>query len=68
MIDYNKLSYAEFLLISNAIIYCDIRMLQRDEDDKRKNYEIMIRESLKSPFLSNIMKKVNGNVNAIKHR
>ena len=30
MIDYNKLSYAEFLLISNAIIYGDIRNLQRE--------------------------------------
>ena len=28
MIDYNKLSFAEFLLISNAIIYDDIRNLQ----------------------------------------
>lgn len=27
MIDYNKLSFAEFLLISNAIIYGDIRKL-----------------------------------------
>lgn len=31
MIDYNKLSFAEFLLISNAIIYGDIRKLQRDD-------------------------------------
>ena len=31
MIDYNKLSYAEFLLISNAIIYDDIMNLQRDD-------------------------------------
>lgn len=31
MIDYNKLSFAEFLLISNAIIYGDIRNLQRDD-------------------------------------
>ena len=30
MIDYNKLSFAEFLLISNAIIYDDIRNLQRE--------------------------------------
>ena len=30
MIDYNKLTYAEFLLISNAIIYGDIRNLQRE--------------------------------------
>ena len=28
-LDYNKLSFAEFLLISNAIIYGDIRELQR---------------------------------------
>ena len=27
-VDYNKLSFAEFLLISNAIIYGDIRNLQ----------------------------------------
>ena len=31
MIDYNKLSFAEFLLISNAIIYGDIRKLRRDD-------------------------------------
>ena len=30
-LDYNKLSFAEFLLISNAIIYGDIRKLQRDD-------------------------------------
>ena len=39
MIDYNKLSFAEFLLISNAIIYDDIRNLQRDDfaDEITKN-------------------------------
>lgn len=31
MIDYNKLSFAEFLLITNAIIYGDIRELKRDD-------------------------------------
>lgn len=30
MIDYNKLSYAEFLLISNAIVFDDIKKLQRE--------------------------------------
>ena len=28
MIDYNKLSYAEFLLISNAIIYGDNEIMK----------------------------------------
>ena len=38
-VDYNKLSFAEFLLISNAIIYDDIRNLQRDDfaDEITKN-------------------------------
>ena len=31
MIDCNKLSFAEFLLISNAIIYGDVRKLQCDD-------------------------------------
>lgn len=33
-----------------------------------KAYEIMIMQSLQNPFLSNIMKEVNDNANAIRHK